>query len=148
MHPLRSNNILSSFTTSGIQSERNTHITSQFEASRKHPSQVWLSAAMPKHVDRERKNHDSQRRDRILRFSLRPENGLFSPDFGAVSLLNYTEHPENSTPKLQDSVPFRGRTRPELIWLNLSISKGRLRGALLLSPVFEWHKFEIDYLGL
>ena len=38
---------------------------------------------------RDRKNHDSQRRDRILRFFLSPVIGQFSPHFGAISLLNY-----------------------------------------------------------
>ena len=40
---------------------------------------------------RDRKNHDSQRRDRILRFFLRPEIGQFFPRFGAISLLHNTE---------------------------------------------------------
>ena len=43
---------------------------------------------------RDRRNHDSQRRDRIPRFFLRPEIGQFSPDLGAISLLNYTENLE------------------------------------------------------
>ena len=34
------------------------------------------------------KNHDSQRRDRILRFFLRLEIELFSPDLGVIALLN------------------------------------------------------------
>ena len=37
------------------------------------------------------KNHDSQRRDRILHFFLHLEIGQFSPHFGATSLLNCTE---------------------------------------------------------
>ena len=40
------------------------------------------------------KNHDSHRRDRILRFFLRPKIGRFSPYFGVISSLNYTEHLE------------------------------------------------------
>ena len=39
------------------------------------------------------KNHDSQRRDRILRFFLRLDRVQFSPYFGAISLLNYTKSP-------------------------------------------------------
>ena len=75
------------------------------------------------------KNHDSQRRDRILRYFLRPEIGQVSPHFWALSLPNCTESPgdrgqkstgrrsqksngENS-PELQISVPCRGRTHPE-----------------------------------
>ena len=42
----------------------------------------------------QKKNHDSQRRDRILRFFLRPEIGQYSPYFGAISLRNYTVNPE------------------------------------------------------
>ena len=41
-----------------------------------------------------RKNHDSQRCDRILRFFLRPEIGQLSPHFGVISLLHYTENLE------------------------------------------------------
>ena len=37
---------------------------------------------------RDQKRHDSQRHDRILRFSLRPEIGQVSPHFGAICLLN------------------------------------------------------------
>ena len=40
------------------------------------------------------RNHDSQRRDRILRLSLPSEIGCFSPRFGVVSLPNYTENLE------------------------------------------------------
>ena len=39
---------------------------------------------------RDRKNHDSRRRDKILRLFLCPEIGQFSPHFGAISLLTYT----------------------------------------------------------
>ena len=35
-------------------------------------------------------DHDSQRRDRILRFFFNPRMGQFSPHYGAISLLNYT----------------------------------------------------------
>ena len=77
-------------------------------------------------------NHDSQRRDRILHFSLRPEIGQFSPHFGVISLLNYTENMEkretyplesskfkqkssgDGAPKLQISVLCRGRTCPDI----------------------------------
>ena len=77
------------------------------------------------------KKHDSQGRDRILHFLLRPEIGQFSPHFGAISLPNYTENLEkreksagennkkkasgDGAPKLQISVPCRGRTRPDLL---------------------------------
>ena len=74
-------------------------------------------------------NHDSHRRDRILRFFLRPEIGQFFPHFGAISLLNYTvnlEKRENNplenakkssgdgAPKSQISVPCRGWTCPDV----------------------------------
>ena len=55
------------------------------------------------------KNHDSHRRDRILRFFLRPEIGQFAPHFGAISLLNYTvslekreKHPLEKIQKMQN----------------------------------------------
>ena len=35
-------------------------------------------------------NHDSQKRDKILRIVLRPEIGQFFPHFGALSLANCT----------------------------------------------------------
>ena len=41
---------------------------------------------------RDRKSHGSQRCDRILRSFLRPVVGQFSPHFGAISLLSYTEN--------------------------------------------------------
>ena len=41
------------------------------------------------------------RRDRILYFFLRPEIGQFSPHFGSISLLNYTEDPLEKIQKLQ-----------------------------------------------
>ena len=56
------------------------------------PQVVWT-------IIRAKKKHDSQRRDRILRFLLRPEIGQFSPHFGAISFLCYTinlESGENS----------------------------------------------------
>ena len=46
------------------------------------------------------KSHDSQRRDRNLRFFLRPEIGRFSPHFGAISLLIYTENLEKKGKKI------------------------------------------------
>ena len=74
-----------------------------------------------------RRNHDSHRRD--LRRFLRPEIGQISRHFGVISLLNYTENMErketnplekiqqnqsgDGAPKLQISVPCRGRTCPE-----------------------------------
>ena len=65
----------------------------------------------------------------ILRFFLWLEIGQFSPHFGAISLLNYTANLEkrgkvhwrkfkssgDGAPKLQISVPCRGRTCPEPI---------------------------------
>ena len=50
--------------------------------------QGWLDS--PEIKNRGPNNHDSQRRDRILRNFLRPEIGQFSPHFGAMSLLKYT----------------------------------------------------------
>ena len=35
----------------------------------------------------------------MLRFVLRPEIGQFSPHFGAISVLNYTENPEKHEKK-------------------------------------------------
>ena len=76
----------------------------------------------------DRKTHDSQRRDRILRSVLRLQIGQLSPHFGAIALLNYTENLEKretihwrkvkkssgeTSPKLQISVPCRGRTCPD-----------------------------------
>ena len=92
--------------------------------------------------------NDSQRRDKILRFSLRPENGQFSPHLArAMPLLNYTlkhlEKRENNpleitqkkssgdgAPKLQISVPCRGRTCPEKrIILSAGVRKpGKITG--------------------
>ena len=46
-----------------------------------------------------RKNHDSHRRDRILRLFLCLEIGQFSPHFGAISLLIYTVNLEKSEKK-------------------------------------------------
>ena len=43
---------------------------------------------------RTKKNHDSQRRDRILRIFLQPEIGQFSPRFGADFWLICTENLE------------------------------------------------------
>ena len=72
--------------------------------------------------------HDSQRRD-ICAFFLRLEIEQISPRFVAISLLNDTEawrkrqistgeikkkSSGDSAPKLQISVPSRGRTRPKL----------------------------------
>ena len=75
------------------------------------------------------KKHASHRRDRILRFFLRPEIGQFSPP-EAISLPNYTVNLEkrekitgensnkkssgDGAAKLQISVPCRGRTCPEI----------------------------------
>ena len=91
----------------------------------------------PLFQNRDRKNHDSQRRDRILRFFLRPEIGQFSPHFGAISSLNHTNNLEkkeknplekfkkssgDGAPKLQISVPCPGNvlsattTTESLIW--------------------------------
>ena len=71
--------------------------------------------------------NDGQRRDRILRLFLRPEIGQLSPHFGAISLqkkenlekrkkIHWRKFKESSgetSPKLQISVPCRGRTCPE-----------------------------------
>ena len=43
--------------------------------------------------NRDQKKHDSQRRDRILRFFLRPEIGQFCPHFGAISWLKLHRKP-------------------------------------------------------
>ena len=45
---------------------------------------------------RERKTHDSQRCDKILRLFRRAEIGQFSAHCGASSLLNYTDNLEKS----------------------------------------------------
>ena len=87
---------------------------------------AWVT----KFTYRDRKNYDSQRRDRILRLFLRPEIGQFSPHFGAISLLNCTQdlekkeknplekiqkvHSGETSRKLRISVPCRGRTCPGL----------------------------------
>ena len=78
-----------------------------------------------------KKNHDSHRRDRILRFFSPPGNRAIFSTFGAASLPNCTVNLEKSErnpleknifKKIQwrrrpeisdDSVPCRGRTRPE-----------------------------------
>ena len=61
------------------------------------------------------KNHDSQRRDRILRFYLHSEIGQFSPHVGANSLLNFIEALEkkekNQLEKLQK---IQWRRSPEI----------------------------------
>ena len=77
-----------------------------------------------------RKNHDSQRRDRIPRFFLRLGIGRFSPHFGAISLLKCTENLEklekfhwrkfkksngDGAPKLQISVPSQRALRDRLM---------------------------------
>ena len=41
-------------------------------------------------LSQDRRNHDSQRHNRILRFSLRKQSGQCSPHFAAISLLDYT----------------------------------------------------------
>ena len=54
--------------------------------------------------NRDRKKHDSQRRDRIL-FFLHAEIGQFSPHFGAISLLNYTVNLEKRGKSTGDAGP-------------------------------------------
>ena len=77
---------------------------------------------------RDRKNRDNQRRDRIPLF-FPPEIGQISPHFGAIPFSNYAENwrktkkkntgknskksSGDNTPKLQISVPCRGRTCPD-----------------------------------
>ena len=93
------------------------------------------------------KSNNSQRRDKILRFLLRPEFGQFSPHSGVMSLLNYTlnlerrkkssgEIPKSSgdgAPKLQISVPFRGQTLPDLeIWQSIPEAEGKWSWSLKL----------------
>ena len=77
----------------------------------------------------DRKNHDSHRRDRILRFFLRPDIGQFSPHVGAISLLKYTvnlEKREKTLEKIQKFKKIQWRQRPEiadfcpLSWSNAS----------------------------
>ena len=98
------------------------HHTSSFTGLRKQNK-------CSKSKNRDRKNHDSQRRDRILRFFLRPGIGQFSPHFGAVSSLSYTVNLEKGKkmhwrklkkiqwrrrPEIADfAVPCCGRTCPE-----------------------------------
>ena len=75
------------------------------------------------HTIRDRKNHGSQRRDRILRILLRPEIGHFSPHFGVLFHTKVHNKPRETgkhprekiqkssgegAPKLQISVPCRG----------------------------------------
>ena len=55
-----------------------------WEGSRKQSGRKQL-------LRRDRKHHDSQRCDRILRMLLRPDIGQFSPHFGAISSRNCTE---------------------------------------------------------
>ena len=77
---------------------------------------------------RDRKYHDSHRRDRILRFFLHPEIGQFSPHFGAISFLNYTENLEKRKKSTGEKFPpkIQCRQRPEipdfcpLSWSNAS----------------------------
>ena len=78
-------------------------------------------------ISRGRKNHDSQRCDRISCHFLRLDIGQFSPHFGVIFLLSSTVNLEkkewnslekiekkssgDGTPKLQISVPCCGQTR-------------------------------------
>ena len=79
------------------------------------------------------------RREKILRVFLRPEIGQFSPHFGGISLPSYTEKPGekgrkvqkssgDGAPKLQISVPCRGRTRPEKSHYERGIFTRRIQG--------------------
>ena len=80
---------------------------------------------------RDQKNHGNQRRDRILRLSLRLHIGQFSPPCGAINDFLPKLHSKpgekgktstgkrskkssgENAPKLQISVPCRGRTCPD-----------------------------------
>ena len=52
---------------------------------------------IPKDQNRDPRNHDSQRLDKILRMFLGPEIGQFSAHFGALSIPHCTENLEKST---------------------------------------------------
>ena len=76
---------------------------------------------------RDRKNHDSQRRDRILRIFLCSGIGQFSPHVGAISLLNCTENLEKQDKNpLEKIQKIQWRNFPEiadfcpLSWSNVS----------------------------
>ena len=85
----------------------------------------WIDSYSP--YDFSWNSGHSQRRDRILRFFLRPEIGQFSPHFGAISLLNCTvnleKRGENPLEKIKKN---QWRRRPELAdfcplsWSNVS----------------------------
>ena len=64
----------------------------------------------------DRKTHDSQRRDGILRFLLRPEIGQISPHFVAISLLNHTGDLERRgrNPLAEIKNNLQRRRRPEI----------------------------------
>ena len=88
---------------------------------------VFLSLLVSRNQKSGPKNHDSHRRDRILRFFLRPEIGQFSPHFGAISLLNYTENLETRGKNPREKIQkIQWRRRPEiadfcpLSWSNAS----------------------------
>ena len=87
---------------------------------KKQKTRVFLFAEPLKSLENEgktplrtEKHLDSQRRDRILRFFLRPEIGPFPPHFGAISLLTKNmekrcKHPREKIQKIQ------WRRRPEI----------------------------------
>ena len=95
------------------------------------PSSSFFLVVRPHHQligTEKKKKRDSHRRDRILRFFLRPEIVQFSPHFGAMSILNYTVNQEKRgkksigefkkiqwrrAPQLQISVLCRGRKCPD-----------------------------------
>ena len=87
-----------------------------------HPQVPWVKRAVPATqvsnfgiLFSGPENHDSQRRDRILRPFLRPEIGQFSPHFGMISLPNYTENLEkNEKHPLEKIQKIQWRRRPEI----------------------------------
>ena len=96
----------------------------------------------------DRRNHDSQTRDRILGIFLRPRIGQFSPRFGAISLLTYTENleklekttgknknPIEKTPKLQVLSLVVGTQTP--------ISRIFRANVLVIKPKFSYYTLNI-----
>ena len=84
------------------------------------PQDLFPQVSLCRGGYRDRKNHDSQRRDRILRFFFSArDRAIVSLHFGAISLLNYTENlgkeakkstgeVQKNPVKLQLSIPYRG----------------------------------------
>ena len=91
-------------------------------------------------LDRDRENHDNQRHDTILRFLSARRSDKFLHIFGGDFLTKVHRKPgergkiplekiqnlsEDGAPKLQISVPCRGRTCPELTMQDLFVVIGR-----------------------